>query len=393
MRSGMRIEREAARQTQRDGPVVLQVLPALGGGGVERGTVEITQAIVEAGGTALVASQGGRLMAALERAGGRHIGLRLNSKDPWEIWRNSHRLAEIIRRQRVDIVHARSRAPAWSAWLAARRTGAPFVTTYHAVYNEGLPGKRLYNSVMAKGERVIAISRFVAEHLIERHRVDPARVRVIHRGVDPTVFDPDAVGPHRLVRLVRTWRLADTARMVLLPARLTRWKGHSVLLEALAKLGREDVACVLAGSEQGNERYAIALVRQAERLGMTGRLHMVGECDDMPAALKLADVVVNASTDPEGFGRTVIEAQAMARPVIATDHGGAVETVEHGITGWRVPPGDADALAAAIEHALSLSETKRRELGSRARAAVLRNYTTQAMQQATLDVYEELLGS
>jgi glycosyltransferase involved in cell wall biosynthesis len=369
---------------------VLQVLPALGSGGVERGTVEMTQAIAQAGGTALVASEGGKLADAVAQAGGRHFALPLNSKGPWEIWRNAHRLAEIIGRHRVDIVHARSRAPAWSALLACRRTRAHFVTTYHGLYGEDFPGKRFYNSVMARGERVIAISRYVAEQVMQRHGVGAARVRVIHRGVDPSLFDPDAIEPARSIRLAGTWRLPDGARTVMLPGRLTRWKGQSVLIEALAKLGRPVVCCVLVGGDRGRERYAASLVRQAERLGVTVR--MAGECDDMPAALLLADVVVNASTKPEGFGRTIIEAQAMRRPVIATDHGGAVETVDHGLTGWRVPPADADALAAAIQHALALSDAERQQLGSRAREAVRQSYTTGAMQQATLDVYRELLG-
>lgn len=373
--------------------MVLQVLPALNSGGVERGTVEMTQAIVRAGGTALVASQGGRLVAGVERAGGRHIGLRLNSKDPWVIWRNAGRLAEIIRRQQVDIVHARSRAPAWSALMACRNTGAHFVTTYHGLYSEDLPGKRLYNSVMARGERVIAISHYVAEHVATRCRIDPARIRVIPRGVDPSVFDPDAIEPNRIARIMDTWRLQEGARTVVLAGRLTRWKGQSVLIDALAKLGRQDICAVLVGSDRGHPRYAISLVRQAERLGVIGQLRLVGECDDMPAALLLADVVVNASTKPEGFGRAVIEAQAMQRPVIATDHGGAVETVAQGVTGWRVPPSDADALAAAIAHAFSLPDEERAALGHRARESVQQSYTTSAMQQATLDLYAELLAA
>lgn len=381
-------EKPAARRS----PVVLQVLPALETGGVERGTVEITQAIVRAGGTALVASEGGRLVGAVERAGGRHIALRLNRKQPWRIWRNAGALADIIRRQGVEIVHARSRAPAWSALLACRRTGAHFVTTYHALYGEDFPLKRRYNAVMARGERVIAISHYVAEHLLTQHRIDPARVRVIPRGVDPAVFDPDAIGPNRISRIMEAWRLPEGARTVVLAGRLTSWKGQAVLIEALARLRRPEICAVLIGSDRGHTRYAVSLVREAKRLGVVTQLRLVGECDDMPAALLLGDVVVSASTRPEGFGRAVIEAQAMRRPVIATDHGGAVETVEHGVTGWRVPPGDPDALAAAIADAFDLADAERAQFGERARASVQQRYTTRAMQQATLDVYAELLG-
>jgi glycosyltransferase involved in cell wall biosynthesis len=369
---------------------VLQVLPSLVTGGVERGTVEIARAIADAGGIALVASAGGRMVAAVQRAGGRHVTLPLDSKNPLAIWRNAALLADVIRAERVAIVHARSRAPAWSAWLACRRAGAHLVTTYHGTYRENLPFKRQYNAVMAKGERVIAASRFIAGLIVARHGTDPARIRVIPRGADPAVFDPDAVSGERIARLERAWRLPAGAQVVLLPGRLTRWKGQTVLIEALARLMRPDVCCVLVGSDQGRRHYAAQLIRQADTLGVADRLRLAGECDDMPAALMLADVVVHASTEPEAFGRVVIEAQAMGRPVIASDLGGPVETVEHGMTGWRVPPGDAGALAAAIEQVLELPAAVRADLGIRARAGVQRSYTVAAMQAATLAVYDEL---
>jgi glycosyltransferase involved in cell wall biosynthesis len=371
---------------------VLQVLPALETGGVERGTIEITQAVALADGVALVASGGGRMVGQVTHAGGRHITLPLDTRNPVAIWRNVARLAALIRDERVAIVHARSRAPAWSAWFACRRTGAHFVTTYHGTYAENFPFKRAYNGVMARGEIVIAASRFIAELIAARHGVPVDRIRVIPRGVDPTRFDPDAVSADRLARLSRAWRLPDGAPTVVLPGRLTAWKGHAVLIEALARLARRDVIGVLVGADQGRRRYAAALVRQAQVLGVADRLRLVGECDDMPAALKLSDVVVHASTQAEAFGRVVIEAQAMARPVIAADLGGPVETVEHEVTGLRVPPGDAAALAAAIERVLALPPDARRALGAAARESVLRRYTVRAMQEATLDVYEAVMG-
>ena len=369
--------------------IILQVLPKLDAGGVERGTIEMAQAIAGAGATALVASAGGRLVPAVERAGGRHITLPLDGKGPWPIWRNAARLTRLIKAERVSLIHARSRAPAWSAMLAARRAGVPFVTTYHGVYNEGPPGKRRYNSVMAQGDRVIAISRYVANLIVERHGVDPGRIRIIPRGVDPAVFDPARVPPDRIARLVRTWRLPDDAPVIMLPARLSRWKGQAVLLEAMARLQDQTALCVLLGD--GRPAYATELERAARRLGIADRLRLVGHCDDMPAALMLASVAVSASTEPEGFGRAVIEAQAMGRPVVATNHGGAAETVQHQVTGWHVPPDDAAALAASIEIALAMAPEDRAALGIRARDSVMRHYTTAAMQAATLDVYNELL--
>ncbi|GIX08805.1 glycosyltransferase family 4 protein [Elioraea sp.] len=370
---------------------VLQVLPMLETGGVERGTIEVAEALVRAGFRALVASAGGRLVPELAQLGAEHVALPLASKDPWVMWRNAARLAALIRDRRVAIVHARSRAPAWSALLAARRTGARWVTTYHGTYNEGFPLKRRYNAVMASGERVIAISRFIAEHVTARHGTDPARLRIIPRGVDPGRFDPTAVSGERIVRLARAWRLPDDAPVVLLPGRLTRWKGQEVLIEALARMARTDAVAVLAGDDQGRRGYRAGLEALAERLGLGPRVRIVGDCADMPAALMLADVAVSASIEPEAFGRVVVEAQAMGRPVVATAHGGAAETVSPGETGWLVPPGDAAALAAALDHALALDAAARAALGERARAAVLARYTTERMCAATLEVYRELL--
>jgi glycosyltransferase involved in cell wall biosynthesis len=374
-------------------PVVLQVLPSLVTGGVERSTIEMTEAVAAAGWTALVASAGGPLVAAIERAGGRHIALPLAARGPLGVWRNAGRLARLIHAEGVDIVHARSRAPAWSAWLATRRAGARFITTYHGTYNEDLPFKRRYNAVMANGEVVIAASRFIAELIIARHGIDPSRVRVIPRGVDPAVFDPAAVTPERLRPLHTAWSIPPDAVVITLPGRLTGWKGQSVLLDAFARLRRQDMVCVLLGSDQGRARYTDWLRRQAERLGIADRVRLPGECNDMPAALMRSNIVVHASIQPEAFGRVVIEAQAMGRPVIAADLGGPAETVEDEVTGWRVPPGQPSALAAAINRVLTLPPERRAAVGAAARTAVLTRCTKRNMQDMTLGVYRELLSA
>ena len=370
---------------------VLQILPALDTGGVEQGTVEIAQALARAGLGALVASAGGRLVPVLQAAGGRHFALPLAAKDPVSLLRNAGKLTRLARAEKIALLHARSRAPAWSALLAARRTGLPFVTTYHGVYGEDLPGKRLYNSVMARGDRVIAASRYVAGLIAARHGTDPARIRLIPRGVDPARFDPALSRGVQVASLASAWHLPDGAPVVMLPARLTRWKGGLVLVEALARLARRDVVAVLVGAAQGRTSYAAELEQRARALGVADRVRLAGHCADMPAALMLADVVVSASIEPEGFGRAVIEAQAMARPVIATDHGGAAETVTNGETGYLVRPGDPAALAAALDRVLALPPQDRLALGARARAAVIARCTVAAMQAATLDVYRELL--
>jgi glycosyltransferase involved in cell wall biosynthesis len=372
--------------------VVLQVLPALDAGGVEAGTVEMAQAIVRAGGRAIVASAGGRMTQSVLRAGGRHVTLPLATKNPVRIWRNAARLEGVIRESGVTLVHARSRAPAWSAWLAARRTGVHFVTTWHGSYGETVPLKRRYNAVMARGERIIAISHHIAAEIVARHGVAEDRIRVIPRGVDPLRFDPDAVKGDRVAALAAQWRLPEDAAVILLAGRLTRWKGQTVAIEALARMRHRNACLVLAGSHQGRYAYARELETLAVRLGVGARVRLVGDCADMPAALRLANIALNASTTPEAFGRTVIEAQAMRALLIAANHGGAAETVTDGETGILVPPGDAAALAEALDRALALPEPTRRAIGEAARASVLAHHTTAAMQRATLRVYGEILG-
>jgi glycosyltransferase involved in cell wall biosynthesis len=303
-------------------PTILQVLPALNAGGVERGTLEIAAAITEAGGRALVASAGGRLVPALEALGGEHFTLPLASKAA--IWGNAGRLAALARAEGVDIIHARSRAPAWSAWRAAHLTGLPLVTTWHGTYNENFPGKRLYNSVMARGARVIAISDFIRAHVLARHPEVLPRLRSIYRGVDPALFDPDTIAPARVAALRQAWGLRPGQPALLLPARLTRWKGQAVLVEALTKLPEKVVAVLVGG---GKPKFRQELLDLAGKLGLADRVRLVGHVADMPAALMLADVVVHASTDPEAFGRSVIEGMAMARPVLAADLGAPPEVV------------------------------------------------------------------
>lgn len=368
------------------------MVPALEVGGVERGTVDIAHALAAAGFRAIVASAGGRMVHELERAGARHVALPLKRRDPFAIRANVGRLARLIEAEHVDLVHARSRAPAWAARAAARRAGKPFVTTFHGVYNAGNPFKRAYNAIMTRGDRVIAISEFVAAHIRARYRIDEARLRVIPRGIDTDIFDPACVGAERLIALSQRWALADGAPVVMLPARLARWKGHALLLEAMARLAERDAIAVLVGLEGRHDGYRRELERLAVARGLGGRVRLIDHCADMPAAYMLADVVVSASTDPEAFGRVPVEAQAMGRPVVATDHGGAAETVVHGATGWLAPVGDPAALAAAIDGALALDGAARAALAARARARVLGHYTKALMTGRTLDVYRELLG-
>lgn len=370
-------------------PAVLQIVPSLVSGGAERGTVELAEALAAAGWTSYVASSGGPLTAEIARAGATHLTLPLAAKNPLVIRWNGLRLARLIRRLGIDIVHARSRAPAWSARAAARATGRHFVTTFHNAYDTDLPFKRWYNSVMAEGERVIAISDFVAAYAARVYGVGPERLRTIPRGVDLALFDPQRIGLYRLTALAHAWRLPDGMPVALLPGRLTRWKGGLDFIAALAALPTE-ICGVMVGAEQ-HPGFRAELEAAVAHHGLGSRFRIAEDCRDMPAAYLLADVVAAPSRDPEGFGRVVVEAQAMGRPVVATDHGGARETIVPGETGWLVPAGNAPALAAAIGAALALAPAARHSLGARARAHVAERFTREAMCARTIDVYEELL--
>ena len=372
-------------------PAVLQVLPRLVAGGVERGTVDIAAALVKAGWRSLVASSGGPMVRELERAGARHFALPLHSKNPLVMRANAGRFFDLIGDHGVDIVHARSRAPAWSAEAAARRAGAHFVTTFHGTYSAGSAFKRLYNAVMVRGERTIAISDFIAGHIQDAYRVKPDKIRVVHRGVDIDQFDPRRVGDERMVELAKRWQLADDRPMIMLPARLSRWKGQGLLIEALARLGRRDVQCLLVGSDLGSAAHRREIETLIAGHGLGEVVRVIEHCQDMPAAYMLSDVVVSASTRPEAFGRVVAEAQAMGRPVVATDHGGARETVIANETAWLVPPADPDAMAAALRKTLALNGEEREKLAQRAMAHIRENFTTARMCAKTLAVYAEIL--
>ncbi len=369
---------------------VLQILPSLVTGGVERGTVEVTKALVKSGFRAVVASEGGPMVREIEEAGGVHVTLPLASKNPLTIHANIGRLRRVIRTHAIDLVHVRSRAPAWSACAAAKREGTPLVTTFHSAYGAQSKLKRLYNSAMAKGARVIAISGFVAAYAERTYGVAQDILRVIPRGVDIEAFDPQKVGPSRIGALRRQWNVPEGAPLILMPARLTRWKGQLVLVHALRQLQTPDFYCVIVGGGKAGA-FGKELARAIEAAGLNQKVAIHDTCRDMPAAYCLASVVVAPSLRPEGFGRTIIEAQAMGAAVIATSHGGACETVKHAETGWLVPPNDAPALAQAVDFVLAMPPQEKIALAERAGAHIRAHFTTEIMTAKTLSVYKELL--
>jgi glycosyltransferase involved in cell wall biosynthesis len=384
------------------GRTILQIIPELNAGGAERTTVDIAEALVAAGARALVACDGGRLVSELQARGGLWIPFPAKTKNPLHMALNVGNLQGIIRRERVDLVHARSRAPAWVAMLAAKRAGVPFVTTYHGAYAGVSTLKVQYNSVMARGEVVIANSEFTRDRIVEMHPFAKDRIVVIHRGADLRAFQPDQVAPARVQTLRRAWGVEPDERIVLLAARLTSWKGQRVLIDAakmLKQRGVQGVSFILAGDEQGRTGYAKELDERIAAAGLTGIVRRVGHCADMPAAFQAADVVCVPSIEPEAFGRSAVEAQAMGVPVVVTNIGAAPETVlappqapESERTGWRVPPDDVQALAEALAQMLSLGASQRDALASRARRHVESHFSVEMMCARTLAVYAGLFA-
>jgi len=383
------------------GRTILQIIPELSAGGAERTTIDIAAALAQAGARALVASEGGRLVSELQAVGGVWIPFPAKTKNPISMFLNSRRLARIIRNEGVDIIHARSRAPAWVAYGAARLTKTPFVTTYHGAYSGNSSFKLRYNSIMARGDAVIANSHFTAGLITRLYPSATDHLRVIHRGTDFRRFHNGSVDPARVRKLRESWGVAPDERIVLLAARLTNWKGQKVLIQAarlLKERGLLDTKFILAGDDQGRSAYVAELDQMIESFGLKGIVCRVGHCTDMPAALSAATVVTVPSTEPEAFGRSAVEAQAMGTPVIVSNLGAVPETVlappdvePQARTGWRVPPGDAEALAKALETALNLGATARDALSHRAISHVKRHFSLEHMCEQTLDIYDSLL--
>ncbi|WP_342163443.1 glycosyltransferase family 4 protein [Methylobacterium sp. SD21] len=392
-----------ATEGQLAGACVLQIIPDLDAGGAERTTVDVAAALAAAGGRALVATEGGRLVGELQAKGGHWLRFPAASKNPLKMALNTVKLAALCKREGVHLIHARSRAPAWVALGAARRLGLPFVTTYHGSYSGRTGVKVLYNSVMARGDVVIANSRYTASLIQQLHPAEAGdRLRVIYRGTDLSAFNPHSVGPGRVEALRRAWNVEPHHRVVLLAARLTAWKGHRCLIEAAALMrqqGVPDLAIVLAGDPQGRTSYEREIDALVAARGLDGIVRRVGHCTDMPAAFRAASVVAVPSIEPEAFGRSAVEAQALGTPVVVSDLGAVPETVlappdvpAGQRTGWRVPAGDSAALAAALTEALSLGASARDALARRCRAHVEANFSLERMVGDTLAVYADLLG-
>ncbi len=373
----------------------MQVIPNLGAGGAEQTAVDMTEALTKAGHRAIVVSHGGPRVAEIEKYGGIHITLPVHSKNPLVIWLNSLRIQRLIHKYKVDIVHARSRAPAWSCYLATLKSKsispAHFITTCHAPFNIGNEWKRRYNSSIIRAERVIANSQFVADYLRSQYEVDESKIRIIPRGIPIERFDPTRVIAERMHQMAQNWRIPDGGRIILLPGRLTKWKGQSVLIEAMSLIKDQNIYCVLVGDDQGRSEYRRELEAQIHMFDLDSRVRLLDHVQDMAVAYSLSDIVISASIEPEGFGRVAVEAQAMGRPIIATDIGGSRETIIPNQTGWLIPPNDPVILAQAIDFVLTLTDQERQNLAQTSIPYARMNFSKELMAARTMDVYREVM--
>ena len=377
---------------------VLQVIPRMRAGGAELGCLQIATALVKAGHRAIVASEGGQLVEPLTAAGAEHIIMPLASKNPLVLAGNARRLAALIRHEGISIIHARSRAPAWSALVAARRTGIPFVTTYHSDYSEKGRLKNLYNSVMARSDTVIAVSDYMAHLIRTRYRTPEERIAIIHRAFDDTVFDPAKLTPERIAAVRALLNADGTKPVLLLAGRITPRKAQHHLVAALGLLkerGAADVVCVLAGEIEKPE-FKAELEAQARRLGVADQLRFPGHVRDMAAAYAITDISLNIS-EQEGLPRVAIEAQAMGVPMIVSDTGPGREVAltepdvsPNEASGLRVPYANPPAVADAIGAMLRWPSEKRKAYGQRGSAHVRSRFTLQQFTGKTLAVYQGL---
>ncbi|MEK9728412.1 MAG: glycosyltransferase family 4 protein [Alphaproteobacteria bacterium] len=374
-------------------PVIVQIVPQMNRGGVERGTVEIAEAISARGWKAVVICNGGRMENQLRRAGAEVYTLPVDTKNPLKWPAVRRRLKAVLLSVGADIVHVRSRAPAWIALPLTRAMGIHSISTIHSKFVPKNFVKRIYNQKMLSADGIIAISDYVKSVITSHYSeaISEKAIQVIHRGVDLDVFDPAKVSQHRIVRLSETLNLPDDGPVVMLPARATEWKGHAPLIEAVARLEAKDVTLLLLGAGDGHSRFIERLRALAIKTGLDGRLRIASGTDDMPAALMLADVVAMPSTIPEPFGRVALEAQAMGRPVVAFKHGGAIESIQEGETGWLAEPNNVEDLARCLQLALKLGPRQRTIWAKRARAHVEFAFSTQQMCEKTLEIYADFL--
>ncbi len=370
---------------------ILQVVPALISGGVERGTLEIAKKVIESGNNSIVISAGGALVESLEKTGSTHITMNVASKNLITIWQNTKKIADVIRNNNVDIVHARSRAPAWSCYMAAKTTQVNLVTTFHGIYNFKNIIKKLYNSIMTHGVRVIAVSNFVKKHIIKNYNINEKKVIVIYRGVNHNDFSKKNITDDVIRQFKEKYSVPANTPVLLFPSRITRWKGQMVLVEASNKIKHLKFYCIIAGDLAKHPTYIEKIKSKIHEYKIQNHIQLFGNERNMVALYGIADIVLSTSIEPEAFGRTIIEAQSMEKIVIATNIGGACETIQDGTTGFHVTPENSEELARKIEYCISIIDSKKaKKITNQARKIVSEKFSLDLMLKKTLSIYNEI---
>jgi glycosyltransferase involved in cell wall biosynthesis len=390
---------DRAKVTNINPLTVLLVVPSLEAGAADHGVIDLVRILAAAGNRPIVLSSGGRLETEIAALGGEFIRGDIASKNPFAMMRNAGVMRRILRQERCDIIHAHGRAPAWSAYIASRLTGVPFITSWYKGFREQNFFKRLYNSVMARGDRIIAVSDQLAELISHRYGISWSRINVVPLAVDLARFDPETIAQDRIDSVCRAFGVEPGTKLILVTGRLLRRKGHHLVVQAvhrLKEMGLKDFVCVFAGEDHGKSRYTGELWDLVLATKTADVVRMTGPVDDLPAAYAAASVVVSAATQDEGLQRTILEAQAMARPVIVSDLGAGPEVVlappsvsEDRMTGLRFSAGDDAALAAALIRLFSMPEAARRAIGVRGRDWVTGHFDASAVADLTLKLYAE----
>ena len=378
---------------------VLQVIPKLGYGGAETGCYDIAHYLSENNCASFIVTSGGELLKFVNKKKVKVIRLPVNSKNPILIFFNFLALIGIILFNNISIVHARSRAPAWSCFLATMITGRKFVTTFHGTYNFKNNFKKFYNSVMVRSSLIIAGSNFIFSHIKENYSKyldNKKKLLVIFRGINVDYFDPTTKLESDEKKLLTKWEIEKDKKIILLPGRLTSWKGQELFIEAInlvnTELGYEAFYGIILGSDQGRDLYKKKLIRLTEQYRMMNQIKFIDSCKDMALAYKVSDIVVSASIKPEAFGRVAVEAQSMEKPIIASNIGGSNETIIEDKTGFLFESGNSKALSQKILKVLSLDETSLKTIGIEGRKNIIQKFNVEKMCFSTYSEYKRILN-
>ena len=378
---------------------VLQVIPKLGYGGAETGCFDIAHYLPENNCKSFIVTSGGELLKFVDKKKVKVFRLPVNSKNPLLILINAIILIVIILFNNISLVHARSRAPAWSCLLATKITGRKFVTTFHGTYNFNSNIKKAYNSVMTRADLIIAGSNFIFSHIKQNYSKylnDKKKLMVIFRGINVDYFDPTTKIELDEKKLLTKWSIQKDKKIILLPGRLTSWKGQEVFIEAInlvnIELGYEAFYAVILGSDQGRELYKKKLIRLSEQYRLSKQIRFIDHCKDMALAYKVSDIVISASTEPEAFGRVSVEAQSMQKTIIASNIGGSNETIIDEKTGFLYEAGNAKSLSNKILRTLNMDETLLKSIGNEGRKNIVQKFNVEKMCFSTYSEYKRLLN-